>query len=103
MHLGDLGHELSGEQLAPLRGCDALLIPIGGFYTIDAETAKRVADAIAPRVIVPMHYRHAPYGLPNVAGVEPFLALWPADEIHVWNRPVLTPGPETAGVLVLKF
>ena len=50
-----------------------------------------------------MHYRHAPYGLPNVAGVEPFLALWPADEIHVWNRPVLTPGPETAGVLVLKF
>ena len=33
VHLGDLGHELSGEQLAPLRGCDALLIPVGGFYT----------------------------------------------------------------------
>ena len=27
VHLGDLGHELSGEQLAPLRSCDALLIP----------------------------------------------------------------------------
>ena len=26
VHLGDLGHELSGEQLAPLRGCDTLLI-----------------------------------------------------------------------------
>ena len=34
VHLGDLGHELSGEQLAPLRGCDALLITVGGFYTI---------------------------------------------------------------------
>lgn len=49
-----------------------------------------------------MHYRHAPYGLPNVAGVEPFLALWPADEIHVWNRPVLSWAGDR-GVLVLKF
>lgn len=40
VHLGDLGHELSGEQLAPLRGCDTLLIPVGGFYTIDAETRQ---------------------------------------------------------------
>ena len=69
------GHELSGEQLAPLRGCDTLLIPVGGFYTIDAETAKRVADAIAPRVIVPMHYRHGSHGYDVIATVEDFLRL----------------------------
>ena len=82
VHLGDLGHELSGEQLAPLRSCDALLIPVGGFYTIDAETARRVADAIAPRVIVPMHYRHGSHGYDVIATAEDFLRLYPADEVH---------------------
>ena len=57
VHLGDLGHELSGEQLAPLRSCDALLIPVGGFYTIDAATAQEVAESLRARIIVPMHYR----------------------------------------------
>lgn len=41
VHCGDLGHELNEEQLAAVKGCDALLIPVGGYYTIDAKTAKR--------------------------------------------------------------
>ena len=86
VHLGDLGHELSGEQLAPLRGCDALLIPVGGFYTIDAETAKRVADAIAPRVIVPMHYRHGSHGYDVIATVEDFLRLYPNANVLVATK-----------------
>ena len=82
VHLGDLGHELSEAQLAPLRGCDALLLPVGGYYTIDADTAKRVADAIAPRVIVPMHYRHGSHGYDVIATVEGFLKLFPASAVH---------------------
>ena len=102
-HLGDLGHQLTAEQRAAIGTVDGVLVPVGGVYTVDAAGARQVCKEISPRWVVPMHYRHAPYGLPNVAGVEPFLALWPADEIHFWNGPVLTPGPETAGVLVLKF
>ena len=45
-HLGDLGHELSTEQLAALGRIDVLLIPVGGYYTIDAKTACRVAEAV---------------------------------------------------------
>ena len=82
VHLGDLGHMLRAEQLAPLRGCDILLTPVGGFYTIDAATAKAVADVIAPRVIVPMHYRHGEFGLRPVAEVDDFLRLYPVDEVH---------------------
>ena len=55
-HLGDLGHELSREQLAALGRVDVLFIPIGGIYTIDAVCAARVANDIDARLTVPIHY-----------------------------------------------
>ena len=61
-HFGDLGHPLSPEQLAELGGCDAILIPVGGFYTIDAAGAKAAADAVGASVVVPMHYRDGAVG-----------------------------------------
>lgn len=39
-HLGDLGCELEPEQIEQLKGLDAVMIPVGGFYTIDATQAK---------------------------------------------------------------
>ena len=33
-HLGDLGCELMQSQIEELEGLDALLIPVGGYYTI---------------------------------------------------------------------
>ncbi len=58
VHLGDLGHVLDESQIAPLRGADALLVPVGGFYTIDAAQAERVVDQIQPKaVVIPMHYK----------------------------------------------
>lgn len=74
-HFGDLGHWPTEEQFARLRGCDAVLIPVGGFYTIDAAMAKRICDELKPRVIVPMHYRDGERGLRVVAPVEEFLSL----------------------------
>ena len=82
VHCGDLGHELSEEPLEKIRGCDALLIPVGGYYTIDAATAKRVADAAAPRVLVPMHYRFGAHGYPEIGTLEDFLALCDAASVQ---------------------
>lgn len=83
VHCGDLGHFPTDAQLAEIANADALLIPVGGFFTIDAAMAKRVADAAKPRVVVPMHYRHGPYGLRQVGPVEDFLALWPRETVHL--------------------
>ena len=33
-----------------LKHLDAILIPVGGYYTIDAVQAKALADDLAPRV-----------------------------------------------------
>jgi len=56
-HLGDLGTELSGKQLDCLDGVDILLIPVGGYYTLDAETAVKVVTQIEPKIVIPMHFK----------------------------------------------
>ena len=92
VHLGDLGCQLTAEQVRALRPCDALLVPVGGFYTIDAQGAKAVAEALSPRVIVPMHYRTEAFGLREIDTVEPFLALFSKELVRRYgaNRLELT-------------
>jgi L-ascorbate metabolism protein UlaG (beta-lactamase superfamily) len=55
-HLGDLGHTLLEKQLEEIGSIDVLLIPVGGYYTIDSAAAVEVAQSIEPRIIIPMHY-----------------------------------------------
>ena len=57
LHLGDLGHRLDTNLLAQCRGHQVLLIPVGGFFTIDGETAAATMDEIGPALTIPMHYR----------------------------------------------
>ncbi len=58
-HLGDLGHALSPPQVAEIGPVDVLFVPIGGFYTIGPDEARRTRDALKPSITVPMHYRMA--------------------------------------------
>ena len=104
VHCGDLGHYPTPEQLAAISNADALLIPVGGFFTIDAAMAKRVADAAKPRVVVPMHYRHGPYGLRQVGELEEFLKLYHNEQIHYLtsNTFPLT-AAEPTGIVVPLF
>jgi len=74
-HLGDLGHPLKGAKLEKLRGVDALLLPVGGHFTIGPESAKAVADAIGARVVIPMHYRLGGMGFPVIAELSAFTSL----------------------------
>lgn len=57
VHLGDLGHELSDEQVKEIGKVDVLLVPVGGIYTLNGEKAKAVIEQLKPRLyVVPMHY-----------------------------------------------
>jgi L-ascorbate metabolism protein UlaG (beta-lactamase superfamily) len=80
VHLGDLGHALTPGQVGMIGRPDLLLVPVGGFYTIDAAEARQVIRQLQPASIAPMHYQIGFGNLP-IAGVEPFLKLV-ADE---WN------------------
>lgn len=57
-HLGDLGqYELSDEQKETLGEVDILMVPVGGVYTIDGERAASIVNSIAPKIVIPMHYK----------------------------------------------
>ena len=71
-HLGDLGHLLSDKELAEIGPVDILLIPVGGFFTIDPKEATRVAEQIKPKILIPMHFKTKKCGFP-IASVEDFL------------------------------
>ena len=71
-HLGDLGHDLSDQTVADIGDVDVLLIPVGGNFTIDAAGANGVCQKLAPKVVIPMHFKNERCpGFP-VAGVEDF-------------------------------
>ena len=55
-HLGDLGHELSTQQLDEIGTVDVLFIPVGGGETIGPSEAVSVISQIEPRIVIPMHY-----------------------------------------------
>lgn len=83
LHAADLGHYPT-KQMDLMRGCDLLFLPVGGVFTIDAAMAWRVAQAVAPRVVVPMHYRYGSLTL-AIDDVQPFLdsSPWPVVDLGV--------------------
>lgn len=73
-HLGDLGHMITKSDVPALEGVDVMIIPIGGYFTIDAATAKAVVEEFSPKIVVPMHYKSEKCGFP-IAPVEDFTML----------------------------
>ena len=73
VHMGDTGCVPGEEILSRIRGCDALLIPIGGFFTIGAAEAMEIVQAVSPRCVVPMHYRTADFGFEVLADPDAFI------------------------------
>lgn len=99
-HLGDLGHLLNQKQIDAIGAVDVLLIPVGGVYTIDPEQAKQVIHQLHPRCAVPMHYRHAPYGIANLGGVERFLELFCSGSVKTLPGAEFTVTGELPEILV---
>ena len=81
VHLGDLGCALNAEQIKVLKNPDILMIPVGGFFTIDAKLAKETADALGAKVILPMHYRTEYNRDWPISGPEDFLKLYDFSEV----------------------
>lgn len=74
-HMGDLGCELEPEQMEKLKNLDAVLIPVGGYYTIDAAQARALVCALSPRVVIPMHYRSDTFGYDVIGRLEEYTKL----------------------------
>lgn len=74
-HLGDLGAPLNDEQLAGLAAVDILMIPVGGYYTIEPAQAAAEIARVKPAFVLPMHYRTAAVPRLPIAPVDEFLKV----------------------------
>ena len=71
VHLGDLGHSLSADEVKAMGTVDVLLVPVGGYFTIDGRVAENIVRMLKPKIVVPMHYKTDKCGFP-IAAVEGF-------------------------------
>ncbi len=78
-HLGDLG-AWDDALIQAIGHVDILLVPVGGFYTIDAASAAEICRRIAPRIVIPMHYKTAVNADWPITPVTDFLALMNAQD-----------------------
>lgn len=102
-HLGDLGHDLDDQEIEELGQLDAVLIPIGGTYTLDCQQASDLADRLRVKTIIPMHYRRGDKGFDVLQTVEEFLILRPGHQELPGNELEITHDmPETTIVLNVK-
>lgn len=59
-HAGDTGLHYDMKMIGEVYKPDIALLPIGGFYTMDAEDAVVAARWLNAKVIIPMHYNTFP-------------------------------------------
>ncbi len=103
-HLGDLGHPLNDSQINSLLNLDVLMIPVGGFFTIDPQEAKEICDKLKPRIIIPMHYKGKKFGPLMLAKVEAFTELFKDKPIKNYDTDSIDVDKSTEEqVAVLKF
>ena len=102
-HLGDLGHEPDARTIKEIGQLDVLLVPVGGFYTIDAAQADAVCESLEPKLVIPMHFNPEP-GVRQtpIAPVNEFAQLRSAAYAHSHTIRVDADGPQ-AGTVVMEY
>ena len=102
-HLGDIGHTLTPAQLQEIDDVDVLLIPVGGYTTIDAPLAAQIVRQLEPKIVIPMHFKDE-ISSRNLDSVDRFLKEMGAAETVSRPKMVFTRTnlPATTQVVLLQ-
>ena len=101
VHMGDVGCVPGGEVFSLIEGCDVLMIPVGGFYTVDAATAWEIVRQARPRCVVPMHYRHEKGGFDVLSTVEDFAQYF--TRVQRVGRELTLSEPLPEGLVIMQM
>ncbi len=86
-HFGDLGDLPGPPVMKRLTGIDVAMVPVGGVFTITGEQAARLAQDLAPKVVLPMHYATPDCSI-KLDGVDVFTGRFPGEVRNVPDRPL---------------
>jgi len=56
VHMSDIGHVPTREDLREVRGADIAIVPVGGVITVGPLEAWRLVKAMDPGLVVPVHF-----------------------------------------------
>ena len=101
-HLGDVKQVLTTRQVEELTPVDILFLPAGGVCTIEISQAVDIVRRLAPRIVVPMHYK-VPGLEVELNGLEAFLKEMGIREAQPIPRLTITTSnrPQEMRVVVL--
>lgn len=102
VHMGDQGCMPDEAAMEAISDADVMMIPVGGYYTVNAEGAQEIIDRARPRCIIPMHFRTA-HGRYNViADHRPFMAVMGCKEKKPVAALEIAVGSVPHGVVLLQ-
>lgn len=104
VHVGDLGHTLSEEQIQEIGEADILMVPVGSVYTINAKDASEVVAQLEPKIVIPMHYGGLAGLKVTLDSVDLFLKEMGAENVTPQNKLSVAAGklPEEPQVVLLN-
>ncbi len=100
-HMGAVGCIPDRDVLDLIRGCDVLILPVGGYYTVDAAQAAEIAALAAPRCVVPCHYREGKRGFDVLGGVAEFTKRF--DAVAAAGSTLTVTADAPRGVVVMSL
>jgi len=74
LHMGDVGDIPCDDFFASVGKPDILMIPVGGFYTINASQAVQIMERLDANITIPMHYKTTHLKL-DISTVHEFIRL----------------------------
>lgn len=104
VHLGDLGHKLTENQLGKIDNTDILMIPVGGKFSLDSELAVEVVAQLEPKIVIPMHYQIPELKIEGLETVDLFLKEMGSENAETQPKLSITRDklPDTTTVVVLS-
>ncbi len=82
LHCGDLGVLPTDAQLDEVGDVHVLMVPVGDFYTIDAQEAVTLIKKIEPTIVIPMHYGRPEVVFKELAPLSDFLQKMGLEKIE---------------------
>lgn len=58
LHCGDLGLVPDDGFIDDIGEVDILMVPVGGFFTINSDEAVSLIKKVEPAIVIPMHYNN---------------------------------------------
>ena len=104
-HMGDVGNPFTPEEYDFFSGVDVFLALAGDVPTIRLPDLKQVIDRVAPKLVIPMHFRTLRYKPRNMQWITAFLQHFNEADIDIqsdWEVELSKADlPESTRVLVL--